>query len=140
MSTAVGLAAVSLALLSIPEFVTIDLEPAHVVGAGGALGAICRHGVYSRLEADGFPLATFVVNVLGSFLFGVVLFAGAGETTLEFVGVGFCGAFTTFSTFSVETVQLWEAGERRLAVVNALSNLLVSLAGIGLAWGLLAAV
>lgn len=118
----------------------VDPDPAHVVGTGGAIGAILRHWVYLRLPGDRFPMATLAVNAVGSFVFGAVIFAGATESTVLLLGTGICGSFTTFSTFSVDTVQLWERGDRRLAVGNAAANLLVSLAAIGLAWTLVTAI
>ncbi|ELY46842.1 fluoride efflux transporter FluC [Natronorubrum tibetense] len=123
---------------TVPGFVTFDPEPAHVVGTGGAIGAVLRHWVYLEFSSDRFPWPTLAVNVIGSFVFGLAMFAGAGESTLQFVGIGICGAFTTFSSFSVETVQLYERGDRLLAVVNAGGNLALSLLAIGLAWGLVA--
>lgn len=111
-----------------------DPEPAHVVGTGGAIGAVLRYWVSVRLESDRFPWATLSVNVLGSFALGLLVFAGAGETTMQLLGIGVCGAFTTFSTFSVETVRLWERGDRRLAVANAVGTLVLSLASVALAW------
>lgn len=112
------------------------LEPAHLVGVGGAVGALARHWVFQRLSWDSFPVATLAVNVLGSFLLGLVTFANPGPATAQFVGTGICGAFTTFSTFSVETVQLLERGDRRPAAIAAGSNLLASMGGIWLAWWL----
>lgn len=120
----------------------IGLESAHLVGIGGAVGALARHAVFLRLASDpddGLPLSTFAVNVAGSFVLGLAVFAGLGESAMQFLGIGICGSFTTFSSFSVETVRLWERGERRLAVVSAAGNLLCSLSAIGLAWGLAAA-
>lgn len=114
--------------------VAFDPEPAHVVGTGGAIGAALRHWVYSRVSGEGFPTATLAVNAVGSFVLGLAAFAEAGTSTMRLVGIGACGSFTTFSSFSVETVGLWERGDRRLAVANAAANLLVSLASIGLAW------
>ncbi|RKD93391.1 fluoride efflux transporter FluC [Halopiger aswanensis] len=113
--------------------IAIDLEPAHVVGTGGAIGAVLRHQVSLRLSSERFPWPTLVVNVLGSFVFALAIFAGAGDSALRLLGTGICGSFTTFSSFSVETVQLYERGERWLAVANAAGNLVLSLAGIGLA-------
>ncbi|SEW23708.1 fluoride efflux transporter CrcB [Natrinema salifodinae] len=118
--------------------VTFDPDPAHVVGTGGAIGALLRYWVSQRVAGDGFPLSTFLVNVVGSFVFGLAVFAGAGESTLRLVGTGICGSFTTFSSFSVETVRRYERGDRALAVANAAANLLASLAAIGLAWSLVA--
>jgi len=109
------------------------LGPTQLVGVGGALGAVARHLVYLRLDGGRFPAATLAVNVLGSLAFGLLLFAEVGESATYLAGVGFCGAFTTFSTFSVETVGLWERGERRTAVLSAGANLALSLSAIGLA-------
>lgn len=114
--------------------IPFDPEPAHVVGTGGAIGALLRHWAYLRVDGADFPLATLAVNVIGSFVLGAAVFAGAGETAIQLLGIGVCGSFTTFSSFSVETVQLWERGSRRLAALNAGANLFVSLAAIGLAW------
>ena len=117
-------------------FVTFDPEPAHIVGTGGAIGAVLRHWMYLQFSSDRFPWPTLMVNVLGSFVFGLAIFTGAGESTFQLVGIGICSAFTTFSSFSVETVQLYERGDRLLAVVNAGGNLALSLLAIGVAWGL----
>ena len=114
--------------------VSFDPEPAHLVGTGAAIGAVCRHLVYLQLSSDRYPIPTLVVNVVGSFVFGLLVFAGATESTIQLLGIGACGAFTTFSSFSVETVQLWERGDRDLAVVVAAGNLVLALLGIGLAW------
>ena len=114
--------------------VSFDPEPAHLVGTGAAIGAVCRHLVYLQLSSDRYPIPTLVVNVVGSFVFGLLIFAGATESTIQLLGIGACGAFTTFSSFSVETVQLWERGDRDLAVVVAAGNLVLALLGIGLAW------
>ncbi len=119
---------------SIVENVTFDPEPAHIVGTGGAIGAVCRYWVYQQLSGDRYPWPTLTVNVIGSFVFGAAIFAGASESTIQLLGIGACGSFTTFSSFSVETVQLYERGDRRLAVINAVGNLVISLAAIGLAW------
>ena len=118
--------------------VTFDPDPAHVVGTGGAIGAALRHWVSLRVSSGRFPWATLVVNVVGSFALGLAVFAGVGESALQLVGVGICGAFTTFSSFSVETVRLYERGDRLLALANAAGNLALSLAAIGIAWGLVA--
>ncbi|MDQ2052369.1 CrcB family protein [Natronolimnohabitans sp. A-GB9] len=125
-------------LSSVVGLLTFDPEPAHVVGTGGAIGAILRHWVYLTLSSERFPWPTLTVNVLGSFVFGLLTFLGADGSTLQLVGIGICGAFTTFSSFSVETIQIYERGDRFLAVANAAGNLVLSLSAIGLAWAVVA--
>ncbi len=114
----------------------IEFDPAHVVGTGGAVGALLRQYVGRLVESDEFPLGTLAVNVLGTFLLGFVTFLGVDSTTLLLLGTGVCGSFTTFSSFSVQTVRLWETGDRLRAVVNAGANLLGAGLALGVAWGL----
>ena len=111
-----------------------SLLAVQLVGLGGALGAVLRYGVYAALPTDDYPFATLFVNVVGSFLLGVVTFGGAGDGALLFVGVGVCGAFTTYSSFSVDVVRLWERNRESLAVVHAVGNLGLSLLAVGAAW------
>lgn len=108
-----------------------------LVSLGGLLGAVSRHIVGLALEDTSFPWATLLVNALGSFVLGVVLFGVNDTETLLLVSVGFCGAFTTYSSFSFQTVLLWEQGERALALGNALGNLVASLLAFGIAWVLM---
>ena len=131
LATLVGLSALS-------DAVAFDPEPAHLVGTGGAIGAVLRHWVSLRIPSERFPWATLAVNVVGSFVFALAIFAGAGESTLLLLGTGACGSFTTFSSFSLETVRLYERGDRLLAVANAVGNLALSVGGIGLAWTIVA--
>jgi CrcB protein len=113
------------------------VDPAYLVGAGAAIGAVLRFatGRYVGGVAGDrrFPYGTFTVNVVGSFVLALVTFLGAGEDVLLLVGTGACGSYTTFSSFSVDTVRLWETGERRLAAWYASANLLGALVGIGAA-------
>jgi len=118
---------------------TVEVAPAHLVGVGGALGAVLRHAVSQRVDTGEFPAGTLVVNVVGSFVLGLVTVLGAEGGVVLFVGTGVCGSFTTFSSFSVETVRLWETGERRRAFVNAAANLAGAAAAVGLAWVLVRA-
>ncbi len=110
------------------------------IALGGAIGAMARFWVYNASLAWGgarFPYATLVVNVIGSLLIGVlyVLFTERAQlpaTWKPILVTGFLGAFTTFSTFSLETMQLLQGGRPGLALVNvALSVILCLLA----AWG-----
>jgi fluoride exporter len=114
----------------------IEFDPAHVVGTGGAIGALLRQYVSALVDVEGYPTGTFTVNVLGSFALGFVTFLGADTTLLLLFGTGLCGSFTTFSSFSFETVRLWETGEPGRAIGNAGGNLLGAGIAIGLAWAL----
>jgi CrcB protein len=118
------------------------MNPAYLVGLGGALGAAARHALYVRVDDDAdVPRATLAVNVLGSLVLGVATGLGAagvlGADALLFVGTGACGAFTTFSTFAFETVDRNAARGTRFAAANAFGTLALALlaaaAGFGLA-------
>jgi CrcB protein len=104
------------------------------VAAGGALGAAARYAVGNALRTDArLPLSTLVVNVLGSFVLGVVVFGIPSETVALTVGVGACGAFTTFSSFSYETVEALK-DDRVAGAANAVANLVLSLVAVGAAY------
>lgn len=106
------------------------------IAVGGALGAVARYGlgglVYGWAGA-GFPWGTLAVNVVGSFALGLTLpFLEAVLVPPEiraFVAIGFLGAFTTFSTFSYETVAMIQDGEWSRAALYALASVLLSLGG-----------
>jgi fluoride exporter len=101
---------------------------AALVGVGGAVGAIARYLVGTLVQpADApFPIDTLTVNVLGSFVLGLVVLSGAGSELVLLVGIGACGAFTTFSSFSVDTLRLWESDRPGLAVLYALANVVLA--------------
>lgn len=103
------------------------MEPAHLLGTGGAIGAILRYLIRLVLSHDRFPFATLVVNVLGSFVLGLVVFATLSDEVVLFVGTGACGSFTTYSSFSVQTVRLWDGGDRFRAILYAGGTLLLCL-------------
>ena len=115
------------------------IEP-YLVGLGGMIGASLRHVLASRVEAGHFPLGTLTVNVLGSFALGLLTFAGVGNSTMLLFGVGLCGSFTTFSSFTVDTVRLWEDGAHLAAVAYAIGNFLGAMGAIGVAWLVVAGV
>ena len=98
-----------------------------LVGAGGALGSIARYAV-SMLFAH-FAIcshwATLLVNVVGSLLIGLSIPLFSNGAYL-FAVVGFCGGFTTFSTFTSQALQLFQAGERLMAVAYITASVLVS--------------
>ena len=101
-----------------------------LVGGGGVVGALARYAVGTRVETRGVD--TLAVNVCGSFALGALVALPAGGSLLLLAGTGFCGAFTTFSSFAVETVRLYETGDRRLAVANAGANLVGALVAVAL--------
>lgn len=108
-----------------------------VVAVGGGAGAAARFWVADTIRArrpTSFPWGTWTVNVAGSFVVGLVtgwvVLGGAGEFWRLLLATGLCGGFTTFSTASVETATLLQAGRVRTAVVQALSTLLVSVAAV----------
>ena len=106
------------------------------VGLGGALGAMARYGVVmaaARLTGGGFPVGVLSVNVVGSFLMGVVfvLVEQRGMTHLApFVMGGLLGGFTTFSAFSLEAVSLWERGAAGQAGLYVAMSVVLSIAGL----------
>ena len=77
-----------------------------LVALFGALGALSRYGIASAVGSRSFPVATLAVNIAGAFLLGVLLASSASSTVRAALGVGFLGAFTTFSTFAVEARDL----------------------------------
>lgn len=105
------------------------------IAAGGATGAVSRHFVgvaASRAFGSGFPVGTMTVNVLGSFVMGVIaaMFAlrwSGSETARLLLATGFLGGFTTFSAFSLDVALLWERGEPVLAVAYVLGSVILSI-------------
>ena len=108
-----------------------------VIAAGGAIGTLARAGLAEGLPVhpDRWPWATFIVNLVGAFILGWLLTRLAERTAPTrywrfFVGTGFCGALTTFSTFQVETFRFVRAGDVALAVGYPVASVA---AGMGLA-------
>lgn len=109
-----------------------------VVGAGGAIGAVGRYLVMIQVRhwlGDGFPWATLTVNVVGSFILGLLIEALAlawspSQELRVLMTVGLLGAFTTFSTFSMDVALLYERGEVGLALLYVLASVSLSIAGL----------
>ncbi|MFP4627214.1 MAG: fluoride efflux transporter FluC [Natronomonas sp.] len=95
------------------------------VGLGGLGGAMARYAAARAIEKR--ALDTLLVNVVGSFLLGVILVSPIPDPVANAAGVGFCGALTTFSSFAVETVRFVEDGKPITAVVHAVGTLAVAL-------------
>lgn len=113
---------------------------------GGGLGSVCRYLVghlFAMRCAVGFPWGTLAVNVVGSLLIGFLsafLLRRDAASARLFLVTGFCGGFTTFSTFSNELIQLFRESACGMAVFYALTSLLLGVAmcfaGAWLAWRL----
>jgi CrcB protein len=107
-----------------------------LVAVGAAAGAVVRLLLgwwQTRAIPGGFPWAIWVANVVGSLLAGCV--AGMTSTHLFLIlGIGFCGALTTMSTFALDVVMLKAEGARRMAAVNVIASVVPALlcAGLGL--------
>jgi CrcB protein len=108
------------------------------VGLGGFLGAVARYalgGWISTRYRGEFPMATFVINISGSFLLGLFLALATVRIAIDprwrlFVAVGFFGAFTTFSTFEYETERLASAGGALLAWANVVLSVTAGFAAV----------
>lgn len=116
-----------------------SLLPYLLVGVGGFVGAIARFLVarwVGVLVETRFPLGTFVINISGSFLLGVIgtlaaqkVFPNSDAVRLA-LGVGFLGAYTTFSTFAFETHALLDDGSWLTAATNMFASLLIGLVAV----------
>ena len=107
-----------------------------LVGAGGAIGSMARYWVWTVVSprSGGFPWATMTVNLTGSFVLGLLvgLLAGRiGDVTRYLVFFGVLSGYTTFSTFSVDNVELLRVGETLPAAMNIVISVTV---GIAAAW------
>lgn len=103
------------------------------VALGGALGASARYGLTLlslRFFGPNWPVGTWAANLLGCFLIGLAIPLLTVDRTRLILVMGFLGAFTTFSTYSAETLTLWESGRIGLAVANALGSVLLGLAAV----------
>lgn len=99
------------------------------IGLGGALGSMARHwsnGLVTRLAGAGFPWGTLIINMLGSFVIGLAASTmsaegrfAADDTPRQFLMVGICGGYTTFSAFSLQTLALMQGGQWGAAAGNA---------------------
>src|SRR5512138_2868558 len=117
----------------------VVMQQVLLIAVGGALGTVSRYGLSTfvyHATNETFPWGTLAVNLIGCFLIGV--FAELFDTALiptewrSFVTIGFIGGFTTFSTYSLETVNLFRDGELRLAAVNALASNVLGIVCVGI--------
>ena len=108
------------------------------IAIGGAMGAMARYWVGSYLlpiSSYKFPYATFSVNVAGSLLMGILYVliverGGLPDQARHLLMVGFLGAFTTFSTFSLDAISLWQNGGQTMAFIYVFSTVISCLLAI----------
>lgn len=111
------------------------------VGLGGFIGSVARYliGLIAVETASGFPVKTFAINLLGSFVLGIV-----SETALRdpafsrnlvlLLQIGLCGGFTTFSTFSSEALKLLASGRHTTAIVYMFASVVLGLVAVYVGW------
>ncbi|MFJ1751101.1 fluoride efflux transporter CrcB [Streptomyces sp. NPDC088116] len=104
-----------------------------LVIVGGAVGAPLRYLTDRAVQARHdslFPWGTFTVNAAGSLVLGALSGAAVSSGTYALLGTGLCGALTTYSTFSYETLRLAERGRGALAAVNVTASVLIGLGAV----------
>ena len=116
----------------------VDMLNCLVVALGGGIGACLRYliGLIPLKEPFIFPVKTLVINLLGCFVIGLVASLALKNSSLSsklvlFIKTGFCGGFTTFSTFALETETLIKTGQSELAILYVALSVV---AGVGLAF------
>jgi CrcB protein len=102
-----------------------------LLGGVGAMGRFLLDSAVSRRAGSAFPLGTLAVNLTGAFVLGVLAGAAVHGDAARLAGTGLLGAYTTFSTWMLESHRLGEEGRLRLGVVNLGLSLL---AGVAVAW------
>jgi fluoride exporter len=120
------------------------------IAVGSALGGVARYwcsGVAARLIGETFPWGTIIVNIVGSFIIGFfATLTGpdgrifADTLTRQFVMIGFCGGYTTFSSFSLQTLALLQDGEWLLASANIALSVIACLLAVWAGYALAASV
>jgi len=108
-----------------------------LVAAGGAMGSLVRFILGRKISekfTTGFPVGTFIINITGAILLGIVSSSGMEVNTYTLLGDGFLGAYTTFSTFMYEGFNLFQDNEKLNASVYILSSIILGI--IGFAFGI----
>ncbi len=110
-----------------------------LVGLGGMIGSMIRYAAYLGIKNQPFPYATFSVNVAGSFIIGII--AGLATKNADFstewrlfLATGICGGFTTFSSFSVECLQLVQQNKLLAAMAYVSLSILLGTAAAFIGW------
>lgn len=107
-----------------------------LIGFGGALGSICRYLLgqwITKMNSSNFPLGTFTVNIIGSFIIGIFIayFSNTSQSSVKlFLISGFCGGFTTFSAFTAENINLIQSGQWSTAFIYTLCSLVLGIVAV----------
>lgn len=116
-----------------------------IVGVGGLVGTVCRYllSLLPFAKTGGFPIVTLLINVVGALLIGVLAalaarYEGVNADLLAFLRIGVCGGFTTFSTFALETADLFGAGKAVGGVLYVALSLILGLLAVWLGKALVA--
>lgn len=115
-----------------------------LVGSGSFIGGILRYLIYMFIKFDGthFPYATFLVNIIGCFLIGIIYSISIKNNLLSndailFLSVGLCGGLTTFATFSKEAMQLFNNGLFGLTAIYIVLSIILGLMAVFLGFNLI---
>lgn len=106
-----------------------------IVGLGGIFGSIVRYALgklISERSASIFPIGTFIINITGAFLLGILSASNLGENLYILFGDGFLGAYTTFSTFMYEGFQLFQEREKLNAFTYVILSFIIGVIGYAL--------
>lgn len=109
------------------------------VGVGGVFGGLCRFQlgkVVSEKANTAFPIGTFLINISGALLLGLLTGIEPGNKIYLLLGDGFCGAYTTFSTFMYEGFNLFQESEKLNAFLYVLGTLLLGVIGYVCGWAI----
>ena len=108
-----------------------------VVGLGGFVGSVLRYlvGLISLNENAAFPVKTLAINVIGAFAIGIITALALKQSNLDprlvlFLKVGICGGFTTFSTFALESLQLFQSGKGAMAIAYMILSAVLSVLAV----------
>lgn len=114
-----------------------------MVGIGGFLGSVARYlmGLIPIDKSGSFPVNTLIINIIGAFAIGLIAAfvskgSGLDERNILLLKTGICGGFTTFSTFALESVTLFQSGRPAAAVAYCALSLVLSIAAVFLAQSL----
>ena len=108
-----------------------------LVGIGGFIGSVCRYllSQISISNATDFPINTFIINFSGALIIGIITGLSVKNSNIDpnlilLINIGICGGFTTFSTFSLETINLFNEGNIIVAVAYVLLSILICLLAV----------